>query len=94
LALGIWTVAQAGAKAAIVLFRPDANFSAAPYTISFGGEAATYTFTDIFDPLVDPLTVDAVSTGGNATVNAVFGQPIAFQQGALVGATGYQFAPL
>ena len=81
LACGIWTVAEAGAEAAIVLTQPDADFSAAPYTISFGAGAATYTFTDIYDPSSDPFTVAAVSTGGDATVNSFLGQPIAFQEG-------------
>ena len=90
----MWTVAEADAEAAIVLTRPDADFSAAPYTISFGAGAATYTFTDIYDPSVDPLTVAAVSTGGDAMVNSFLGQPIAFQQGALIGATGYGFSAL
>ena len=94
LAAGIWTVAEADAEAAIVLTQPDADFSAAPYTISFGAGAATYTFTDIYDPSTDPLTVAAVSTGGDATVNSFLGQPIAFQEGALIGATGYGFSAL
>ena len=93
-AAGIWTVAEADAKAAIVLTQPGADFSAAPYTISFGAGAATYTFTDIYDPSVDPLTVAAVSTGGDAMVNSFLGQPIAFQEGTLVGATGYPFSAL
>jgi hypothetical protein len=83
-----------GAKAAIVLFQPDADFSASPYTISLGGGTATYTFTDIYDPSTDPTTVAAISTGGSASVNAFFGQPIAFQLGTVVGATGYDFAAI
>lgn len=94
LACGISAVAPAAANAAIVFFQPDADFSATPYTISFGGGAATYTFTDIYDPSIDPLTVGAVSTDGSATVNSVFGQPIAFPLGTVVGATGYDFAPI
>ena len=94
LAYGISAVAPAAANAAIVFFQPDADFSATPYTISFGGGAATYTFTDIYDPSIDPLTVGAVSTDGSATVNSVFGQPIAFPLGTVVGATGYDFAPI
>ncbi|MFZ0605716.1 MAG: PEPxxWA-CTERM sorting domain-containing protein [Roseiarcus sp.] len=94
LAAGMWTVAAAGAEATVVLTRPDADFSAAPYTISFGAGAATYTFTDIYDPSTDPLTVAAVSTGGDAMVNSFLGQPIAFQEGALIGATGYGFSAL
>jgi PEP-CTERM motif len=94
LTLGMWTVAQVSASAAIILSSPHADFSAAPYTISFGGGAAAYTFTDVDEPSTDPLTVAAVSTGGSALVNAVLGQPIAFQLGTVVGATGYDFAPL
>lgn len=93
-ALGATPFTSMAARAAIVFFQPDADFSAAPYTISFAGGAATYTFTDIYDPSTDPLTVAAVSTGGTAMVNSFLGQPIAFQLGALVGATGYAFAPL
>lgn len=92
LAFGVSTTTSA--SAAIVFSQPDADFSTAPYTISFGGGAATYTFTDIYDPLVDPLTVAAVSTGGTAEVNSFLGQPIAFPLGTVVGATGYEFAPL
>jgi hypothetical protein len=94
LAFGVATTTSVPARAAIVFSQPDADFSAAPYTISFGGGDATYTLTDIYDPSVDPLTVAAVSTGGTAMVNSFLGQPIAFQLGALVGATGYEFAPL
>jgi hypothetical protein len=92
LACGISAFAPVAAKAAIVLFQPDADFSETPYTISFGGGAATYTFTDIYDPITDPTTVGAVSTGGSAMVNSFLGQPIAFQLGTVVGATGYPFA--
>jgi hypothetical protein len=94
LTVGMWTVAQVGARAAIILSSLDADFSAAPYTISFGGGAATYTFTDVDEPSTEPLTVAAVSTGGDGLVNAVFGQPIAFQLGTVVGATGYGFAAI
>jgi hypothetical protein len=93
LAFGVSTTTLP-ASAAIVLTEPDADFSAAPYTISFDGGAATYTFTDIYDPSTDPLTVAAVSTGGAAMVNSFLGQPIAFQLGTVVGATGYEFAAL
>jgi hypothetical protein len=94
LAIGVSTVTSVAARAAIVFSQPDGDFSAAPYTLSFGGGAATYTFTDIYDPSIDPLTVAAVSTGGVAMVNSFGGQPIAFQLGTVVGATGYEFAPL
>lgn len=91
-ACGISTVAPVAARAAIIFSQPEADFSATPYTVSFGGGAATYTFTDIYDPMTDPLIVGAVSTGGSAIVNSVFDQPIAFQLGTIVGATGYPFA--
>ncbi len=55
LTFGIWTDTLVVAKAAIILTSPDADFSVAPYTIDFGGGAATYTFTDIYDPSTDPL---------------------------------------
>jgi PEP-CTERM motif len=93
-ALGISATTSVAARAAIVFSQPEADFSAAPYTINFGGGAATYTFTDIYDPLTDPVTVAAVSTGGTAMVNSFLGQPIAFQLGTVVGATGYEFASL
>jgi hypothetical protein len=94
LTFGLWAVSLVVAKAAIVLSSPDADFSGAPYTITFGGGAATYTFTDIYDPSTDPLTVSAVSTGASAMVNSFLGQPIAFQLGAVIGATAYDFAPI
>ncbi len=94
LGFGVWATTSVAARADIVYSQPDADFSAAPYTINFGDGAATYTFTDIYDPLADPLTVAAVSTAGTAEVNSIFGQPIAFQLGTMVGATGYEFGPL
>jgi hypothetical protein len=94
LALGISATTSVAARAAIVFSQPEADFSASPYTINFGDGAATYTFTDIYDPLTNPFTVAAVSTGGTAMVNSFLGQPIAFQLGTVVGATGYQFAQL
>src|ERR1700753_901527 len=94
LACGAWAAAPVGADAAIVITSPNADFSTAPYTITFGGGAATYTFTDVYDPSIDPLTVAAVSTGGTGMVNAFLGQPIPFQLGAVVGATGYDFASI
>jgi hypothetical protein len=94
LTFGVWADSLVVAKAAIVLMSPNADFGAAPYTIDFGGGAATYTFTDIYDPSTDPLTVAAVSTGGSAMVNSFLGQPIAFQEAAVIGATGYAFSPL
>jgi hypothetical protein len=66
-------------------------FASSPYTISFGGGIATYTFTDIAGASADPLTVDAVSTGGDGLVNSFLG-PVAFQNGTVVGATGYRFS--
>jgi hypothetical protein len=81
--LCVLSMASAGAKN-IVLF-PDADFSSTPYTISFGGGAATYTFTYINDG----LTADAVSTGGAALVNSFLGVPIPFELGTPIGGNGY-----
>jgi hypothetical protein len=94
LGFGILATTSVTARATIVFSQPEADFSGTPYTINFGNGAATYTFTDIYDPLADPFTVAAVSTGGTAMVNSFLGQPIAFQLGTVVGATGYEFAPL
>ena len=84
LALGLTGFAAANARAEIVVSDPRADFSATPYTISFGGGTATYTFTDIYDPSADPLTADAVSTGGDALVNSFFSEPTPFQQGSFL----------
>jgi hypothetical protein len=91
LAAGIGLAAEANAEAALVFFYPGADFSSTPYTISFGGGLATYTFTDISSTSTDPLAVDAVSTGGTGMVNA-FGAPVSFQLGSVIGDTGYPFA--
>lgn len=91
LVAGLGLFPGASVQAAYVVFNPDADFSMAPYTISLGGGSATFTFTDISNTSTDPLTVDAVSTGGDGMVNA-FIQPVSFQQGALIGDTGYGFA--
>lgn len=78
-----------GAQAANVVFYPGTDFSMTPTTISFGGGAATYTFSY----LNDGYTADAVSTGGTGLINsfAFLGpeRPIAFELGAPIGETGY-----
>ena len=91
LAAGIGLFAGADAQAQIVLFYPAADFSSAPYTIGFGGGTATYTFTDVSSTSTDPLTEDAVSTGGDGMVNS-FLAPVSFQLGSVIGDTGYDFA--
>ena len=91
LAVGIGLFAGADAQAQIVLFYPAADFSSAPYTIGFGGGTATYTFTDVSSTSTDPLTEDAVSTGGDGMVNS-FLAPVSFQLGSVIGDTGYDFA--
>jgi hypothetical protein len=81
--LCVFSMASAGAKNIVLV--PDADFSSMPYTISFGGGAATYTFTYINDG----LTADAVSTGGAAQVNSLLGAPIPFELGTPIGGNGY-----
>jgi hypothetical protein len=65
LGFGILATTSVTARATIVFSQPEADFSGTPYTINFGNGAATYTFTDIYDPLAGPFTVAAVSTGGH-----------------------------
>jgi hypothetical protein len=84
LSAGLVALAAARCEAANVVVSPDADFSATPYTISFGGGAATFTFTYINDG----YTADAVSTGGNGLVNSSTfpgpgPQPIAYELGAV-----------
>jgi PEP-CTERM motif len=86
LATSLCAFSMAGAEAKNVVLYPDADFSSAPFTISFGGGAATYTFTYINDG----LTADAVSTGGAALVNSFFGVPIPFELGTPIGDNGYE----
>ena len=78
------------ADAANIVWYPGADFTDMPYTITFGGGAATYTFTYINDG----YTADAVTTGGDGLVNSSTfpgpgPQPIPFQLGALIGDNGY-----
>jgi hypothetical protein len=91
LAVGIGLLTGAEAKAQVLLFYPGADFNSTPYTISFGGGTATYTFTDISSTSTDPLTEDAVSTGGDGLVNSFLG-PVSFELGSVIGDTGYDFA--
>lgn len=86
LVLGSWAISVGGAEAKNVVLSPDADFSSTPFTISFGGGAATYSFAYINDG----LTADAVSTGGNALVNSFLGVPIPFELGTLIGDNGYE----
>jgi len=82
LAIGVWAISMVDAKAANVVFFPNADISTTPYVISFDGGAATFAFTDINDTL--DTFVDAVSTGGNALVDSFVGFPAPFQQDALI----------
>jgi hypothetical protein len=86
LATGLCTFSMAAAEAKNVVVSLEADFSSAPFTISFGGGAATYTFTYINDG----LTADAVSTGGNALVNSFLSVPIPFELGTAIGDNGYE----
>lgn len=86
LAIGLCTLSVARAEAANVVLYPNADFSATPFTISFGGGAATYTFTYVNDG----LTADAVSTEGDGLVNSFLGVPIPYGLGAPIGDNGYE----
>ena len=90
LVLGVSALMGGGAKAANIVLYPSADFSADPYTVSFGGGAATYTFSYINDG----YTADAVSTGGTGLVNSSTfpgpgPQPIPFELGTFIGDNGY-----
>lgn len=90
LAMGFCPLSMAGAEAANVVFNPDADFSSTPFTISFGGGAATYTFTYVNDG----LTADGISTGGDGLVNSFLGAPMPFGLGTPIGDNGYEtFTP-
>ncbi|HXZ14462.1 MAG TPA: hypothetical protein VEH77_00540, partial [Roseiarcus sp.] len=69
---GLATVSLTGAEANVVVVAPrNADFSAAPYTITFGSgiDTATYTFSTIPDH--DMITLDQVSTGGDGLVSSL-----------------------
>jgi hypothetical protein len=91
LAIAICGFAAAEGKTANIVIDPSADFASTPYTISFGGGMATYTFANIYDPSSDPLTADAVSTGGDGLVNAFVSKPVPLQLGSVIGNTGYDF---
>jgi PEP-CTERM motif len=82
LAIGLWAMSMAGARATNVIFSPNADISLAPYVISLDGGAVTFTFTDINDTA--DTFIDAVSTGGNARVDSFVGFPAPFQQDILI----------
>jgi hypothetical protein len=81
-AIGVCAICLPGAKAANVVFVPNADISTTPYVISLDGGASTFTFTDMNDA-ADTFIV-GVSTGGNAMVDSFLGFPAPFQEGALV----------
>ena len=68
--------AATGAQAAVVGFSPNADLSAAPFTIDFGNGAATYTFSDSGERggFFGTSAFPAVTTGGTATI-ASLGAP-------------------
>jgi hypothetical protein len=84
LSLGLCAAATAARAGNVVLY-PMADFASAPYTISFGGGAATYTFTYINDG----ETADAVSTGGNGLVDSFLGAPSPFNLDTSIGDSPY-----
>jgi PEP-CTERM motif-containing protein len=86
LAIGFCSLSVTGVEARNIVISPDADFSSMPYTISFDGGAATYTFTYVNDG----LTANAVSTGGSALVNSILGTPIPFGLGTPIGDNGYE----
>jgi hypothetical protein len=75
-----------GAEAANVVATPNADFSAAPFTITLGSgiDVATYSFSVIPDN--DGVTIDQVSTGGDGLVSSFVSTPVPYQSGVLVGA--------
>ena len=85
---GLATVSLTGAEANVVVAPRNADFSAAPYTITFGSgiDTATYTFSTIPDN--DMITVDQVSTGGDGLVSSFLSTPVPYQLGVLIGSDG------
>ncbi len=66
------SLAAAPAEAAVQSFMPNASFASAPFTISFGAGAASYTFSAIPGAtLGDPQA--QVATAGTALVSSLFG---------------------
>jgi PEP-CTERM motif len=86
LIVGLAGASLVSAKAANVVVTPDADFNAAPFTITLGGgmDLATYTFSVI--PQNNGVTIDQVSTGGDALVSSFVSTPVPYQTGILVGA--------
>jgi hypothetical protein len=84
--VGLAGASVTSAKAANVVATPNADFNAAPFTITLGSgmDVATYTFSVI--PQNDGVTVDQVSTGGDALVSSFVSTPVPYQLGILVGA--------
>ena len=80
---GAWLTS---AKAANVVITPNADFSAAPFTITLGSgiDVATYTFSVI--PENDGVTIDQVSTGGDGLVSSFVSTPVPYQSGILIDA--------
>jgi hypothetical protein len=83
---GLAGASLTSAEAAIIVATPDADFSAAPFTITLGSgvDVATYTFSVI--PGNDGVTVDQVSTGGDALVSSFLSTPVPYQTGILIDA--------
>jgi hypothetical protein len=91
---GLAGASLTSAEAAIIVATPDAEFSAAPFTITLGSgmDVATYTFSVI--PGNDGVTVDQVSTGGDALVSSFLSAPVPYQAGVLIdGGSEFQAFP-
>ncbi len=74
IAASAFLVAVGSAGAAVVGFSPNADFSETPFTISFGDNTASYTFSN--SGMSDGIfsTLPQVTTGGTATI-ASLGAP-------------------
>jgi hypothetical protein len=88
LIVGLAGASLTSAEAANVVVAPNAGFSAAPFTITLGSgtDVATYTFSVI--PENDGVTIDQVSTGGDALVSSFVSTPVPYQADILIGADG------
>ena len=95
-AAGIFGVSHE-ARAAVICFNPDTDFSTAPTTITFGNPiSASFTLSYLgYNPDDITYTVDAVSTGGTGAVNSFYNpfasppavQPIRMRSGRISATT-------
>lgn len=85
---GYFVTVAADARASVMSFATDLDFSGSGQTVSLFGASLTFSFLGA-DPNDATFTQDAVTSGGTALVNTDGGAPVPFGPGSPIGPDDY-----